>query len=101
MSRLVVLLVILVIIHSGLALRAHPSPPHPTLHSSSSSLKVWNKILDVATSPFENNRRKETNEIVKVVEGIRHKRLGGSDIIVSELGLGTQRWVSGIVYPKF
>jgi len=35
-----------------------------------------------------------TNEVVKVVNGIKHKRLGGSDIIVSELGLGTQRWVS-------
>lgn len=35
-----------------------------------------------------------TNEVVKVVNGIKHKRLGGSDIIVSEIGLGTQRWVS-------
>lgn len=35
-----------------------------------------------------------TNEVVKVVNGIRHKRLGGGDIIVSEVGLGTQRWVS-------
>jgi hypothetical protein len=25
---------------------------------------------------------------------VRHKRLGGGDIIVSEIGLGTQRWVS-------
>jgi aryl-alcohol dehydrogenase-like predicted oxidoreductase len=35
-----------------------------------------------------------TNEITKVVNGVRHKRLGGSDIVVSEVGLGTQRWVS-------
>lgn len=35
-----------------------------------------------------------TNEVVKVVNGIKHRRLGGSDIVVSELGLGTQRWVS-------
>ena len=35
-----------------------------------------------------------TNEIVSVVDGIRHKRLGGTDIIVSEMGLGTQRWGS-------
>lgn len=35
-----------------------------------------------------------TNQVVKKVRGIRHKRLGGTDIIVSELGLGTQRWVS-------
>ncbi len=31
-----------------------------------------------------------TNEVVKVKNGIKHRRLGGSDIIVSELGLGTQ-----------
>mgnify|MGYP005845227889 CR=1 FL=1 len=35
-----------------------------------------------------------TNEVVKVVNGMKQKRLGGSDIIVSELGLGTQRWAS-------
>lgn len=35
-----------------------------------------------------------TNEVVRTVDGIRHKRLGGSGIIVSELGLGTQRWGS-------
>ena len=35
-----------------------------------------------------------TNEVVKVVNGMKRRRLGGSDIIVSELGLGTQRWVS-------
>lgn len=35
-----------------------------------------------------------TNEIVGVVDGILQKRLGGGDIIVSEMGLGTQRWGS-------
>ena len=35
-----------------------------------------------------------TNEVVKKVAGMKHRRLGGSDIVVSELGLGTQRWVS-------
>ena len=35
-----------------------------------------------------------TNEVVRTVEGIRHKRLGGTDIVVSEMGLGTQRWGS-------
>lgn len=35
-----------------------------------------------------------TNEVVKVVNGIKHRRLGGSDIVVSEIGLGAQRWVS-------
>jgi hypothetical protein len=33
-----------------------------------------------------------TNEVVRTVAGIRHRRLGGGDIIVSEVGLGTQRW---------
>lgn len=49
-------------------------------------------------SASETNRPKKsfvpTNEVVKVVNGIKHRRLGGSDILVSELGLGTQRWVS-------
>jgi aryl-alcohol dehydrogenase-like predicted oxidoreductase len=36
-----------------------------------------------------------TNEVVKVVDGVKRRRLGGSDIFVSEMGLGTQRWVSG------
>ena len=42
-----------------------------------------------------NNNRKQgpTNEVVKFVNGIKHKRLGSGDIIVSELGLGTQRWM--------
>jgi aryl-alcohol dehydrogenase-like predicted oxidoreductase len=35
-----------------------------------------------------------TNEVVRVVKGMKHRRLGNSDIVVSELGLGTQRWVS-------
>jgi hypothetical protein len=35
-----------------------------------------------------------TNEVVKVVNGIKRRRLGGSDILVSEVGLGTQRWAS-------
>ena len=36
----------------------------------------------------------ETNSVVRVVDGIRQKRLGGTDIVVSEMGLGTQRWGS-------
>lgn len=35
-----------------------------------------------------------TNDVIKTVHGIKHKRMGGGDIFVSELGLGTQRWVS-------
>lgn len=33
-----------------------------------------------------------TNEVIKSINGMKQRRLGGSDIIVSELGLGTQRW---------
>lgn len=36
----------------------------------------------------------DTNEVIGTINGIRQKRLGGGDIIVSEVGLGTQRWVS-------
>ena len=35
---------------------------------------------------------KPTNQVIKVIDGITHRRLGSSDIVVSELGLGTQRW---------
>lgn len=35
-----------------------------------------------------------TGEVVKVVKGMKQRRLGNSDIFVSEMGLGTQRWVS-------
>lgn len=34
-----------------------------------------------------------TGEIIKDINGIKQKRLGSGDIIVSELGLGTQRWM--------
>jgi len=47
-----------------------------------------------AAAPRKSIQGGPTNEVVKVVNGIKHRRLGGSDIIVSELGLGTQRWVS-------
>ena len=39
-------------------------------------------------------RRGATNEVLRVVDGIRTRRLGGGDVAVSELGLGTQRWGS-------
>ena len=53
-----------------------------------------------AVTPSINNTNKEgrlrrpTNEIIKSINGMRQRRLGSSDILVSELGLGTQRWVS-------
>ena len=37
-------------------------------------------------------RQKATNAVVETVGGIRRRRLGGSDLVVSELALGTQRW---------
>jgi hypothetical protein len=39
-----------------------------------------------------------TNDVIKTVAGIRHRRLGGGDIAVSELGLGTQRWGGAGIY---
>jgi hypothetical protein len=41
-----------------------------------------------------------SNELVKIVDGMGHKRLGGSDIIVSDLGLGTQRWLVPFIETK-
>lgn len=52
------------------------------------------KAVTTASSLTKYKQKGPTNEIVKVVDGMRHKRLGGSDIIVSEVGLGSQRWVS-------
>lgn len=45
-------------------------------------------------STYKPKGKGPTNEVVKVVHGMKRRRLGGSDIVVSELGLGTQRWVS-------
>lgn len=47
-----------------------------------------------APKPTVPGAKGPTNEVVKTVNGIKHRRLGGSDIVVSEIGLGTQRWVS-------
>jgi hypothetical protein len=34
----------------------------------------------------------DTNEVVRIVNNMKQRRLGNSDIVVSEMGLGTQRW---------
>ena len=47
-----------------------------------------------AAVPRSPGSKGPTNEVVRTVNGIRHKRLGAGDIIVSEVGLGTQRWGS-------
>ncbi len=56
-------------------------------------------LVDATATAFSNEKanavRRSTNEVVSQVNGIRQKRLGGTDVIVSEVGLGTQRWVSG------
>jgi aryl-alcohol dehydrogenase-like predicted oxidoreductase len=52
-----------------------------------------NNVANAATTNSNSNKG-PTNEIVKTVNGMKHRRLGGSDIVVSELGLGTQRWAS-------
>ena len=35
-----------------------------------------------------------TNQVLSTVNGVRQRRLGGGEIVVSEMGLGTQRWGS-------
>merc|ERR1719223_1663183 len=57
-----------------------PPPPAPTPPPS--------------PPPFKYKNAGPTNEVVKTVEGIKRRRLGGTDILVSEMGLGTQRWGS-------
>jgi hypothetical protein len=48
-----------------------------------------------AAKPTTPGAKGPTNEIGKVAKsGMKMRRLGGSDILVSELGLGTQRWAS-------
>jgi aryl-alcohol dehydrogenase-like predicted oxidoreductase len=51
------------------------------------------KAATTASAKKSNGSKGPTNEVVKVVNGMKRRRLGGSDIFVSELGLGTQRWV--------
>ena len=49
---------------------------------------------DPTNGSTKNLSNGKTNDIIRTVNGMKHRRLGGSDIVVSELGLGTQRWVS-------
>lgn len=57
---------------------------------STSSSPLFSTCMNMSTPP--ENTKRLTNNIVSVINGINHKRLGGGDIIVSEIGLGTQRW---------
>ena len=60
------------------------------LQSVSAQVKANTMQLSMSSQPQKNRRL--TNTVTSVVNGIRHKRLGCSDIVVSEIGLGTQRW---------
>lgn len=53
-----------------------------------------NEAQAVAPNDKKKSGGGPTGEVVKIVKGMKQKRLGNSDIFVSELGLGTQRWVS-------
>ena len=53
-----------------------------------------NKAQAAAANDKKKRSGGPTGEVAKIVKGMKHKRLGNSDIFVSELGLGTQRWVS-------
>lgn len=61
---------------------------------SSSSGSALAAAATTSTTSAGLPSKKTTNEVVKVVEGMKHRRLGGTDIVVSDLGLGTQRWMS-------
>jgi hypothetical protein len=60
------------------------------LTQSLSSSPLVSTRMNMSTPPGDTKRI--TNSVVSVVNGIKHKRLGGGDIIISEIGLGTQRW---------
>ena len=51
-----------------------------------------NNIANASIGGTINAGKGPTNEVVKAVNGMKLRRLGGSDILVSELGLGAQRW---------
>lgn len=56
----------------------------PAIRTVATRLRFFENML--GTGP------RETNEEIRIVNGIRHRRLGNTDIAVSELALGTQRW---------
>jgi aryl-alcohol dehydrogenase-like predicted oxidoreductase len=57
----------------------------------------WAGPAGRATLPDHKEKMKKggpTNAVVGVLNGIQQRRLGSSDLVVSEVALGTQRWVS-------
>ena len=76
-----------------------PSSPKQPLMNTIRKVFKTGIGMNIFTDMFSNRpsnaaSKLSTNEVVTKVKGIRHKRLGESDIVVSEMGLGTQRWVS-------
>lgn len=70
------------------------SPSRRTVLASSLFGGFFGGKPDPSDGSTRNLSKGKTNEIIRTVSGMKHRRLGGSDIVVSELGLGTQRWVS-------
>ena len=84
-----------------------PSPGHISMTHESRNRRVLLGASSIFGGFFGGNNDPEalaaaanpksagpTNAVIKTVNGMNQRRLGGSDIIVSDLGLGTQRWVS-------
>ncbi|CAJ1421721.1 unnamed protein product [Effrenium voratum] len=56
--------------------------------------RFWRAAGAVGSAAVAAGAARVARAEVKVVQGIRRKKLGSSDILVSEMGLGTQRWGS-------
>ena len=83
----------------GFTMSLTPSSPRYSLERSVRSLIKSGIGMNIFSDIFSNRpsnalTKRSTNAVISKVKGIRHKRLGDSDIIISEMGLGTQRWVS-------
>mmetsp|Transcript_22714 Transcript_22714/g.34351 ORF Transcript_22714/g.34351 Transcript_22714/m.34351 type:complete len:484 (-) Transcript_22714:125-1576(-) len=83
-------------LQSSLSMRFLPQFERRKILQSSLLTSLFGGSDDPAKAASKNSPKSKgpTNEIVKTVKGMKRRRLGGSDIFVSELGLGTQRWVS-------
>eukprot|EP00930_Biecheleria_cincta_P005541 TRINITY_DN106472_c0_g1_i1.p1 TRINITY_DN106472_c0_g1~~TRINITY_DN106472_c0_g1_i1.p1 ORF type:complete len:559 (+),score=76.87 TRINITY_DN106472_c0_g1_i1:24-1679(+) len=71
-------------------------PRSEVMRSAARVIAVGAAVGDIgpasAKQPAKPNS--ETGRVVRTVNGIRHRQLGSTDIAVSEVGLGTQRWGS-------
>lgn len=83
--------------HASTSRRAFNRGAAHVIVASSGGNDFFSNLLGGATARASAAapRRARTNETVEIVNGIKRKRLGGaSGIVVSEVGLGTQRWGS-------